>query len=327
MIMDYKDYYQVLGVAKNASEKEIKSAYRTLARQYHPDKNPGDKAAEQRFKEVSEAYTVLSDPDKRKKYDRFGAQWQQYERAGVNPEDMGGFGGFGGFGGGQGRTVSPEEFEQMFGGGGSRGNGDFSDFFESLFGGGAGTRQGTPFEGFTGQGRGRGRRRGQDIESQAQVTLEEAYRGTTRLLQRQDGHRMEVNIPPGVKTGSRVRMSGGGGQSMGGPPGDLYLVVEVLPHAQFQREGDDLTVKVDVDLYSAILGGEVQVPTLDRPVMLTIPAGTPNGKRFRLRGLGMPKMKQPDQRGDLYAEVNVVLPEKLSQEERRLFEQLQALRR
>jgi curved DNA-binding protein len=324
--MEFKDYYQILGVPKNASEKEIKSAYRKLARQYHPDVNPGDKTAEQRFKEMSEAYTVLSDPDKRKKYDRFGAQWQQYERAGVNPEDMGGFGGFGG---GQTRNVSPEEFEQMFGGFGRRGNGDFSDFFESLFGGGAGTRQGTrqgtPFEGFTSQSR--GRRRGQDVESRVEITLEEAYRGTSRMLQREDGQRMEVNIPAGVKTGSRVRMSGGGTQGMGGPAGDLYLVVEVKPHPQFQREGDDLTVKVDVDLYSAILGGEVQVPTLDRPVMLTIPAGTPNGKRFRLRGLGMAKMKQPDQRGDLYAEVNVVLPERLNQEERRLFEQLRALRR
>lgn len=328
--MNYKDYYQILGVSKNADEAEIKKIYRKLARQYHPDVNPGDKAAEQRFKEISEAYAVLSDPEKRKKYDRFGAQWQQYERAGVNPEDMGGFGGFGGFGGnGSTRTVTPEEFEQMFGGFGRGGGGSsgFSDFFEGLFGGAApGTRQrstgGTPFEGFSTRPR-----RGQDMETPVTVTLEEAFRGTTRVLQRENGQRLEVNIPAGVRTGSRVRVSGEGAPGMGSAAGDLYLVVEVTPHARFQRDEDDLTVKVDVDLFTAVLGGEVQVPTLERPVVLTIPAGTQNGKRFRLRKLGMSNLKQPELRGDLYAEVNVVLPETLSREERQLFERLRSLRR
>ncbi|MCB0114068.1 MAG: J domain-containing protein, partial [Caldilineaceae bacterium] len=235
--MDYKDYYKVLGVSKSADESEIKKAYRKLARQYHPDVNPGDKQAEQRFKEISEAYAVLSDADKRKKYDRFGAQWQQYERAGVNPDDIGGgFGGFGGGGfggnGGYSRSMSPEEFNQMFGGGNA---GGFSDFFESLFGGGApGTRtrgaQGTPFEGFNAR-----QRRGQDMETPVTITLEEALHGAKRMLQRENGRRLEVSIPAGVKTGSRVRVSGEGSPGMGGQTGDLYLVVEVTPHSRFRR--------------------------------------------------------------------------------------------
>lgn len=314
--MDIKDYYQILGVNKSADDKEIKKAYRKLARQYHPDVNPGDKVAEQRFKEISEAYTVLSDDEKRKKYDRFGAQWQQYERAGVNPEDFGSFGQ-----GGQTRNVTPEEFEQMFGSGAN----GFSDIFEGLFGG-AGSRQrnaqGTPFDGRTARPR-----RGRDMETSIQVTLEEAFRGSTRTLQRENGQRLQVNVPAGVKTGSRVRISGEGGQGIGGPAGDLYLMVEVLPHTHFKRDGDDLTVAVDVNLYTAVLGGEIQVPTLERPVMLTIPAGTQNGKRFRLRGLGMPNLKNTEQRGDLYAEVKVMLPEQLSGEEQQLFEQLRALQR
>lgn len=322
--MNYKDYYQILGVSKSADEGEIKKAYRKLARQYHPDVNPGDKQAEQRFKEISEAYAVLSDAEKRKKYDRFGAQWQQYERAGVNPDDFGGFG-FGN-GGGQSRTMSPEEFEQMFGRGGA-GAGGFSDFFESLFGGGApGTRTrgapGTPFEGFNTR-----TRRGQDIETPVTVTLEEALRGATRTLQRENGRRLEVSIPAGVRTGSRVRVAGEGAPGMGGQPGDLFLVVEVTPHSRFRRDEDDLTVQVDVDLYTALLGGEVQVPTLERPVLLTLPAATQNGKRFRLRGLGMPNLRSPERRGDLYAEINVILPENLNAEERQLFERLRNLRK
>lgn len=319
--MEYKDYYQILGVSKNADENDIKKAYRKLARQYHPDVNPGDKQAEQRFKEISEAYAVLSDADKRKKYDRFGAQWQQYERAGVNPEDMGGFG-FGN--GGHSRTVTPEEFEQMFGRGGT---GGFSDFFEGLFGGGpAGPRTrgapGTPFEGFST----RQRRGGQDVETPVTITLEEALHGTSRLLQRDNGRRLEVSIPAGVRTGSRIRVAGEGTPGMGGQTGDLYLVVEVTPHSRFRRDEDDLTVEVEVDLYTALLGGEVEVPTLERPVLLTLPAGTQNGKRFRLRNLGMPKLRTSERRGDLYAEIKVTLPENLSGEEKQLFERLRSLR-
>lgn len=323
--MQYKDYYDILGVSRNADQKEIKKAYRKLARKYHPDINE-DQEAEQKFKEVSEAYTVLSDPEKRKKYDKFGDQWEQYERAGVNPEDVnwGSWGNNGGTGGGHQqyqRTVTPEEFEQMFGGFSGAGGG-FSDFFESLFGGGRQQRtQSSPF------GRGFGaqqatQRRGQDIDTPVQISLEEAFHGTSRTLQREGGERLEVNIPRGVKTGSRVRISGQGSPGAGGAAGDLYLNIKVLPHAQFSREGDDLQVTVPVDLYTAVLGGEVQVPTLERPVVLTIPPGTQNGKTFRLSGLGMPNLKNANERGDLYAEVMVELPTDLSQKERQLFEQL-----
>ncbi len=322
-----KDYYSILGVPKNADEKAIKKAYRKLARKYHPDVNPGDKAAEQRFKEINEAYQVLSDPEKRKMYDRFGPDWEQYEKAGVGPEDFargfrpGGPGAPGGYT----RTVTPEEFEQMFGGGmGGVGAGGFEDIFESLFGGragpgagGRGFRERTPL-----------RRRGQDITVPVEITLEEAFHGTNRTLQMDDGRRIQVRIPRGVKTGSRVRVSGEGAPGVGGgKPGDLYLEIRVKPHPRFQREGDNLRVKAPVDLYTAVLGGEVQVPTLERPVALKIPPGTQNGKVFRLRGLGMPHMKNPDKRGDLYAVVDVKIPTDLTPEEKELFQRLRELRR
>lgn len=316
--MDVKDYYTTLGVPRSADEKEIKKAYRKLAQQYHPDKNPGDKAAEQRFKEINEAYTVLSDADKRAKYDRFGSQWEQYARAGGRPEDFdwgrwGGSGGAPGQGGPYTRTISPEEFEQMFGGAGGMGGG-FSSFFDTLFGGRGGARPG----GMGGMG-------GMNMappptEAAVQVTLDEAFHGATRTLERSDGTRLEVNIPRGVQTGSKVRMRGASGQ------GDIVLVVEVLPDARFTREGDHLRVNVPVDLYTALLGGEVEVPAPDKTVALRIPAGAQNGKVFRLRGLGMPHLKKPDQRGDLLAVVDVQLPAHLSDREKKLFEELRQLR-
>jgi curved DNA-binding protein len=335
--MEYKDYYKTLGVARGADEKEIKKAFRKLAQQYHPDRNPGDKAAEARFKEVNEAYTVLSDPDKRAKYDKFGSQWEQYERAGGRPEDFnwGGMGGMGGQpGGGYARTVTPEEFEQMFGGmggmGGSGGAGGFSSFFETLFGG-AGGAAGMGGRGARGGTRTRGMgfdtdtmTRPQRVEVNAAVTLEEAFHGTTRVLQLDDGSRLEVNIPRGVKTGSKVRMKGAGSDPS--RQSDIVLDIEVQPHDRYTRSGDDLRVKVPVDLYTAVLGGEANVPALDKTVALTIPAGTKNGKTIRLRGLGMPHLKNPDQRGDLLAEVDVQLPTNLSANEKALFEELRSLR-
>lgn len=325
--MDYKDYYKILGVAKDADEKEIKKAYRKLAQQHHPDKNPGDKAAENRFKEIAEAYEVLSDREKRGKYDQFGAQWKQYERAGGVPDDF--WRQWGGQAGGQPggaytRTVTPEELNQMFGGGGL---GGFSDFFETLFGGGlrgaGGAGAAEPFAqaggAFPRAGRGR------DIEQPVEITLEEAYTGAKRMLQK-DGKRVEVSIPPGVKSGSKVRVAGEGQPSAGGAAGDLFLKVHVQPHAQFTREEDNLRVKAQVDVYTLLLGGQAQVPTLDRPVTLTIPPETTNGKVFRLRGLGMPHLRNPDQRGDLYVEVVARLPQNLTEQERALLQQLQALR-
>ncbi len=320
------DYYKTLGVSKTASEQEIKKAFRKLAQKFHPDKNAGDKEAERRFKEINEAYSVLSDEEKRKQYDRFGANWEQYARSGVNPDDFarygfggqgGGFGsqgsGFGGQGGAQ--SMSPEEFEQLFGSSGG-GAGGYSTIFDTLFGG---------------QRQGRGGRGNMGFDTRAtaptprevsvQITLEEALSGSTRLLQEPDGKRIEVTIPRGVKTGSKVRVKGEGGV------GDILLHIEVAPHKLFTREDDNLRVHVPVDLYTALLGGEVQVPTLERPVALTVPAGSQNGRIFRLRGLGMPHLRNPDERGDIFAVADVQLPTSLSAREKELFEELRGLKR
>lgn len=325
--MATKDYYQTLGVAKTASEQEIKKAFRKLAQQFHPDKNAGDKEAERRFKEVNEAYSVLSDAEKRSQYDRFGPDWEQAARSGVSPEDWAryGFGGQGGrTPGGQGRAMTPEEFEQLFGGG-AGGSG---------FGGAGGGFEGsTIFDQFFGRSGPRtGRRAGASgpagfasapqtaHEVTVQITLEEAFHGSTRMLQESDGKRIEVTIPRGVKTGSRVRVKGEGGV------GDVLLRIEVLPHAGFTRDDSTLRVKAAVDLFTCLLGGEVQVPALDRTVALNVPAGTQNGRVFRLRGLGMPHVRNPETRGDLLVEVDVQLPASLSPKERELVESLQQLR-
>lgn len=328
--MEYKDYYAILGVPKNADEKTIKSAYRKLARTHHPDVNPGKPEAEKRFKEVNEAYAVLSDPEKRKMYDRFGAEWEDYQRAGFGPNDAPMRGGPAGPRGST-RTMTPEEFQEVFGRGFGRsapggfstsfgGGSDFSDFFEAMFGGGM---AGASSAGSRAAAR---PRKGRDVDAAIEVSLDEAFSGAARALQWEDGRRIEATVPRGVRTGSRVRLSGqgepGGG---GGQAGDLYINVTVAPHPLFQREGDDLRVTVPVDLYSAVLGGEVRVPTLERPVVLTVPAGTQNGRAIRLRGLGMPNLRNPEQRGDLYAVIDVQLPTDLSAEQRRLFEELRAL--
>ena len=318
--MEYKDYYKTLGVNKSASTDEIKTAYRKLARKYHPDLNQGDKKAEEKFKEINEAHEVLSDPEKRKKYDQFGSQWQQYARTGGRPEDFwsqwGGTPGAGGYS----RTVRPEDLEQMFGGG----LGGFSDFFEMLFGGGfrqsagGGRRQANNV--WTGKAK--------DAEHPVEITLEEAFYGTTRTLQWEDGHKIEASIPKGVKTGSKVRLSGQARSgSRGSVSGDLYLKVSVLPHAVYTRNGDDLRINLNVDIYTLLLGGNVGVSTIDKTVQLFIPAETSNGKVFRLRGLGMPNIKKPKERGDLYAKIEAKLPEKLSKKEKELIEELRSLRK
>ncbi|MBN1665798.1 MAG: J domain-containing protein [Anaerolineales bacterium] len=321
--MDYKDYYQVIGVDKSASQAEIKKAYRKLARKHHPDVNPGDPAAEERFKDINEANEVLSDPEKRRKYDQFGSQWQQYERAGgqhddfnwgqwqAQPDAQSGY-----------QSVNPEDLEEMFGGQGS-----FSDFFETLFGG-----QGRADQRARGQTRQAydyppRPRRGQDIEHPVQITLAEAFHGTNRMLEFEGGRRIEAKIPRGVKIGSRVRLKGQGiPGSSGGQAGDLYLKVEVLPDSRFQREGDDLRTTVQVDLFTLLLGGQTQVPGIDRTVQLEIPVETSNGKIFRLRGLGMPNMKNPEQRGVLYTTVEAQLPQRMTSQEKELLQQWQKIR-
>jgi len=305
--MEYKDYYKTLGVNRNAEEKEIKKAYRKLARQYHPDMNPGDKAAEEHFKDINEAYEVLSDPEKRRKYDQLGSSWQQWQRTGRDP---GGFDWSRWSSAAQPGGVRVEyrdlgDLGDLFGR-------DFSDFFQSIFGG-MGAPQARP-------------RRGQDYTQPVEITLEEAFQGTTRMIQK-DGRRLEVKIPPGVTTGSKVRVAGEGSPGIvGGASGDLYLEVKVLPHSLFEREGDDLRCEVPVNLYTAVLGGEVKVPTLSGDVMLNIPPETQGGRTFRLRGKGMPNLGNPKKRGDLYARLMVQVPQKLSQREKELFRELASLR-
>jgi DnaJ-class molecular chaperone len=318
MAVDYKDYYKILGVSKNAGEKEIRSAYRKLARKYHPDVNPGDKAAEEKFKEINEANEVLSDPEKRKKYDELSAYYQQYGRM-----PGAGAGGPGGPGGGryEYRTINPEDFENLF-----SGQSPFSDFFEQFFGS---SFAGAGRSGFPDMGGAAGRTRqratmGQDIESQVEVTLAEAYSGATRVFELTDvdgsSKRIEVKIPAGVDEGSRIRISGQGAPGSAGR-GNLYLVVHMLPDTRFTREGTTLHTSVDVPLAVAMLGGEAHVPTPDgRRLALRIPPETNNGKSFRLRGQGMPRLGHADERGDLYADVSVTLPTHLTDEQRRLFE-------
>jgi len=308
--MEYKDYYRILGVDRNATDKEIKQAYRRLARKYHPDVNPGDKEAEERFKEINEAYEVLSDPEKRRKYDQLGASWQQWQRMGGNPRDFDWSQWFSREWPGGRVHVEYGDLGDLFG------EGIFSDFFRAIFGD-VGTRPRARWW----EARPR-YARGQDYEQPVEISLEEAFRGTKRVLEK-DGRRLEVTIPPGVKTGSRVRIAGQGGPGIGGGrPGDLYLKVTVLPHPIFKRQGDDLHCEVPVDLYTAVLGGEVRVPTLEGDVMLKIPPGTQGGQTFRLRGKGMPNLRNPRQRGDLYVKVQVQVPQNLSQRERELFREL-----
>ena len=314
--MEYKDYYKILGVSKNASEEEIKKAYRKLARQYHPDMNPGDKAAEERFKEINEAYEVLSDPEKRRKYDQLGNSWRQWQRMGRDPSSFDWSQWFSGFEPGGVRVEYRDlgDLGDLFGGG-------FSDFFQAIFGG-----MGTPRTGWTETRRAQPRR-GQDYTQPVEITLEEAFRGTTRVIQK-DGRRLEVKIPPGVRTGSKVRVAGEGGPGIGGgAKGDLYLEIKVLPHPVFERDGDDLRCEVPVDLYTAVLGGEIRVPTLSGNVMLKIPPETQGGQTFRLRGKGMPNLRNPRKYGDLYAKLRIQIPKNLSPREKELFRELASMRR
>jgi curved DNA-binding protein len=323
--MEYKDYYKILGVDRNADEKEIKKAYRRLARQHHPDVNPGDKAAEARFKEINEANEVLSDPEKRRKYDALGQQYQRWQQTGGQP---------GGFDWSEWINATQTGARDRDFGAGTRveyadlgdlfGNSGFSDFFEAIFGG---TRSGASRAG-------RAAARGRDLEQEVEIALEDAFSGTQVVLEMNTGaqggsRKLEVKIPAGVKTGSRVRVAGEGMPGAGGgAAGDLYLRIKVMPHPIFERRNDDLYCDVQVDLFAALLGGEARVPSLSGPVALRIPAGTQTGKVFRLTGQGMPRMRTSTQkeRGDLYARAKVLLPEKLSDKEQDLVREWARLR-
>jgi len=334
--MEFKDYYQTLGVPKTATDKELKQAYRKLARKHHPDVNPGDKSAESKFKEINEAYEVLGDPDKRRKYDELGANWRLYEQAQQSgqPWPGGPFGGAPGgggawtinMGGGPGgyRTMTEEEMHDLFG------NEDpFSDFFRTFFSGGgtAGAREGARGR----QGRAPRTQKGRDLEHEVELTLEEAFHGATRRISiKQGGHArsVDVRIPVGVKEGSRVRAAGEGeAGSNGGAAGDLYLRVRLKPHAVFERKGTDLNAKVGIPVTTAVLGGEANVPTITGPVRLKIPETTQNGQVFRLKGHGMPAVGKPDDRGDLYATVEVQMPRSLTKEQRDHYEALSKMER
>jgi len=303
--MEYKDYYKILGVDKRASERDIKGAYRKLARQYHPDVNPGDKQAEEKFKTINEAYEVLSDSEKRQKYDQLGASYFRWQQQGGDPRGFDWSQWFTQQPGGGRVRVEYGDLGDLFGGG-------FSDFFQSIFGGtGEQTRSGQ-----------RVRQKGRNYEQPVEITLEEAAHGTQRVLVA-DGERITVKIPPGVRTGSKVRVAGKGGPGMGGGlAGDLYLKVQVAKHPIFERQGNDLHCTVPVDLYTAVLGGEAEVPTLDGKVQLKIPAGTQGGRTFRLKGKGMPHVRNSERRGDLYAKAIITVPRKLSRKERALFKEL-----
>jgi molecular chaperone DnaJ len=337
--MDFKDYYQALGIKRDASEKEIRSAFRKQARKYHPDVNKDDADAGGRFREINEAHEVLSDPEKRKMYDQYGADWQRYQQAqaaGYDPNA--GQADFSQWFSGQagGARGGPRVEYRDFGGGGD--GGEFSDFFESLFGGARGAGYGQPRP-----------RRGEDQEYEIGLTLEEADRGATRNLNLQvpapcptcggsgvkdqrrcptcggagsitQSRRIEARIPAGIQDGGRIRLAGQGGPGvLGGPGGDLYLRIRLLPHERFEREGRELRTTIDLPLYTAVLGGEVTVPTLTGKLALRIPEGTQNGKTFRLRGKGLRHSTADETRGDLLARVNVILPTALTPRERKLF--------
>ncbi len=302
--MDYKDYYQSLGVPRNASADDIRKAYRKLAMKYHPDRNPNDKPAEEKFKEINEAYQVLSDPEKRSRYDQLGSAYSQYERSGGAP---------GGFNWDQWRTgagtggagAQQVNFEDLFGAGG----GGFSDFFSSIFGGMGGM----------GASDVRTRRAPSTYEQPVAITLQEAYTGTTRVLEG-GARRIQVKIPAGARTGTKVRVAGGA------PSGaDLYLKVEVQEDKHFERDGNDLHAPVSVDVFTALLGGEVEVQTFSGNLKLTIPAGTQPDQLIRIAGRGMPQLKDARQKGDLFVRVKVRLPRKLSPEQKTLLEQARGL--
>jgi DnaJ-class molecular chaperone len=325
-----KDLYHVLGVKRGASEKEVRSAYRRLARKHHPDVNPGDKASESKFKEINSAYEVLSDADKRRKYDKYGEKWEYADQIEEMQRQRSANGGVR-FSSGNGGGFQQFDVNDL---------GDLGGVFGQFFGrGGGGARTMT--------------RRGSDVQQPVEITLEEAYHGTARMLQLygsepcptcggageiagatchtcggygevQTPRRIEVKIPAGVTNGSKVRVAGEGLPGLGGEKkGELLLVVIVRPHALLERRGDDLHEEIDVPLTTAVLGGETEVPTMTAKVMLKVPPMTQNGRVFKLGGLGMPRLGK-EGKGDLHAKVRVQLPAELSGEQKRLFEELAA---
>jgi curved DNA-binding protein len=298
--MEYKDYYKILGVDKHSSQEDIRKAYRKLALKYHPDKNKEDKTAEEKFKEISEANEVLSDPEKRKKYDTLGHDWKNFRHAkgGSGAEQWDQYGG----------GYYEGDPSDLFGGGG------FSDFFENFFGR-SHNRSGRRSASF----------KGEDLRAELSVTLEEAYHGVTRVLHVHD-EKIRIHLKPGVKHHQVLRIKGRGAPGVnGGEAGDLLLHLRILPHERFRREGSDLKLLLQTDLYTAVLGGKVSIDTFSGPVKITLPAGVQNGKLLRLKGKGMPVYDHPGHHGDLLVQLEVKIPVHLTDEERTLFRKLKEL--
>jgi curved DNA-binding protein len=300
--MAFIDYYEILGVGKNATEADIKKAYRRLARKYHPDVNPNDKTAEQKFREINEANEVLSDPEKRKKYDAYGKDWkhaEQFEQARQQRSSYGG-----------GSQQGHEDFESFSGG-------DYSDFFESFFGRGAGRAGGSSGRSF----------KGQDYNAELQLNLSDVYTTHKQTLT-VDGKNIRITIPAGVKDGQVIRIGGHGGEGAnGGPKGDLYIRFSIRNDTQFRRDGDNLYTTVDIDLYTALLGGEIAIGTMTGKVKLKVAPETQNGTKVKLKGKGFPHYRQEGAFGDLYVTWQVKLPTGLTEEEKALIRQLQNIRR
>jgi len=310
--MEYKDYYSVLGVDKDASTDEIKKAYRKLAMKYHPDRNPDDKQAEEKFKEINEANEVLSDPEKRAKYDQLSNSYSSWQQAGGSPgsfrwEDL-----FGGGMGGRTTRVEYGDIGDIFGEGGG-----FSDFFRTFFGGGAAPR------GTAGGAGTRTYQRPRSYQQDVTISLYEAYQGTTRTLD-VDGNKKEIKIPPGVRTGTKVKATGAGPANSSGQRGDIYLNIRVSPDPRFERQGDDLLTEKKIELYTALLGGEVKVETISGDILLKIPPGTQPGQTFRLAGKGMPVLRKKNKFGNLLVKIDVQIPKNLTDEQKELVNKLQS---
>ena len=322
--MEFIDYYKVLGLSKNASEADIKKAYRKLARKHHPDLNPNDKEAQQKFQRINEANEVLSDPEKRKKYDKYGKDWQHadaFEEAQKRQSASGGFGGAtgGGFAGG---GLRGDPASGGFGGGGGYTEGDFSDFFESMFGGTAGGSGGSRRS----SGRSSYQFKGQDVNATLRLNLTDILKSQKQTIDLGE-KKIRLSIPAGVEDGQTIKIKGYGGEGMnGGPRGDLYLTFEVLNNTGFQRIGADLYKTVEIDLYQAMLGSEIQVDTLSGKVKLKVKPETQSGTKVKLKGKGIPRYKKEDQHGDLYITYTIKLPKNLTEKEKTLFTELSKLR-
>ncbi|PKL74794.1 MAG: molecular chaperone DnaJ [Candidatus Melainabacteria bacterium HGW-Melainabacteria-1] len=304
MATNFIDYYATLGVSKGASQDDIRKAYRKLARKFHPDVNSNDEVADRRFKEINEANEVLSDPDKRKKYDAYGKDWMHADQI----EKMRSQGGFGGQ-------------HYTYGGGDEMDGQSFSDFFQSIFGG----------RGFGGAGESMGRQqrafKGQDLTADLAISLSDAYQTHKRMVT-VNGKQIRITVPAGIEDGQSIRLRGHGHAGMqGGPAGDLYLTFRFEPDSRFKREGADLHVQARVDLFSALLGGEVEIQTFSGPIKLKLKPGTQSGNKLRLKGKGYPVYKHEDQFGDLIVEIQIILPTELSEAERQLVSQWAQLRK